>query len=279
MLLLAPLLAVVAHYYLLLKNVEPPPPDFGGASCFDQIASRYDLVNRVLALHMDVGWRKTMVNKVKEYSPKRILDLATGTADVALLLAESIPDATIIGVDPSHNMLEVGRTKVKHQDLENRIQLQQGDAQDLISTFEPESFDAATMSFGIRNVPNRQLALCQIRQVLKPSSVFCILEFSEPPSDAGIMAFLARLFIRHVVPVIGGIVSGAPREYLHLQNSIKDFPSPPEFVQLLENLSCDGANGGAFRVEELIQMNFGSVQLYVTTPITKDEEANNDNEK
>jgi ubiquinone/menaquinone biosynthesis C-methylase UbiE len=82
-----------------------------------------------------------------------------------------------------------------------------------------------------------------------------------------------------VVPVIGGIVSGAPREYLHLQNSIKDFPSPPEFVQLLENLSCDGANGGAFRVEELIQMNFGSVQLYVTTPITKDEEANNDNEK
>ena len=81
------------------------------------------------------------------------------------------------------------------------------------------------------------------------------------------MGFLARLFIRHVVPVIGGIVSGAPREYLHLQNSIQDFPSPPEFVQLLENLSC-GTNGGAFRVEELIQMNFGSVQLYVTTPIT-----------
>lgn len=227
---------------------------------------------------MDVGWRKVMVTKVKEYSPKRILDLATGTADVALLLAESIPEATIIGVDPSHNMLEMGRTKVKNQDLTSRIQLQQGDAQDLISTFEPASFDAATMSFGIRNVPNRKLALCEIHSLLKPSGVFCILEFSEPTENAGIMGFLARLFIRHVVPIIGGIVSGAPREYLHLQNSIQDFPSPPDFVQLLEHLSC-GTNGGAFRVEELIQMNFGSVQLYVTTPITTTRRLEETNEQ
>lgn len=265
-----PLTAIAIHYWLF-GNVAPPPPDFGSGDMFNAIAPRYDLVNRVLALNMDVGWRKVMVQQVKERSIEspKILDLATGTADVALLLADGIPGSTVIGVDPSSNMLEVGRVKVKDRQLEARIDLRKGDAQDLMDSLEENSFDAATMSFGIRNVPDRKKALCEIHRVLKPKSVFCILEFSEPDDDTGIMGSLARTFIRHVVPVLGGIVSGAPREYLHLQNSIKDFPSPKEFGALMERLECGKDGQGAFRLDELIQMNFGSVQLYVTTPITR----------
>jgi len=271
-LVLIPLAAIAVHYWLF-NNVATPPPDFGSGQMFDSIAPRYDLVNRVLAMNMDVGWRKVMVQQVKQrtssiQSPK-ILDLATGTADVALLLADGIPGSTVIGVDPSNNMLEIGRVKVKDRELDSRIELREGDAQNLMDSLGNNSFDAATMSFGIRNVPNREKALCEIHRVLRPNSVFCILEFSEPADDTGIMGYLARIFIRHVVPVVGGIVSGAPREYLHLQNSIKDFPSPKEFGALMEGIEC-GQNGqGAFRLDELIQMNFGSVQLYVTTTITR----------
>lgn len=269
-LVLVPLAAIGIHYWLF-ANVATPPPDFGSGDMFDKIAPNYDLVNRVLAINMDVGWRKVMVEKVKQrtFGNPKILDLATGTADVALLLAEGIPGSTVIGVDPSNKMLDVGRVKVKDRELDTRIELREGDAQDLMSSLKENSFDAATMSFGIRNVPDREKALCQIHHVLRPNSVLSILEFSEPEDDAGIMGYLARMFIRHVVPVVGGIVSGAPREYLHLQNSIKDFPSPKEFVTLMESVECGEDGQGTFRLDELIQMNFGSVQLYVATPITR----------
>lgn len=267
---LIPLAAIAVHYWLF-GDVATPPPDFGSGQMFDSIAPRYDLVNRVLAMNMDVGWRKVMVDKVKQRAvdSPHILDLATGTADVALLLADGIPGSTVIGVDPSNNMLEVGRVKVKDRELEARIELREGDAQNLMDSLEENSFDAATMSFGIRNVPDREKALCEIHRVLRPNSVFCILEFSEPDDDTGIMGYLARVFIRHVVPVVGGIVSGAPREYLHLQNSIKDFPTPKEFGALMERIECGEDGKGAFHLDELVQMNFGSVQLYVATQITR----------
>jgi demethylmenaquinone methyltransferase/2-methoxy-6-polyprenyl-1,4-benzoquinol methylase len=269
-LVLIPLIAIAIHHWLF-NNVATPPPDYGSGQMFDSIAPRYDLVNRVLAMNMDVGWRKVMVQQVKERAVKspRILDLATGTADVAILLADGIPESTVIGVDPSNNMLQVGRVKVKDRQLDGRIELREKDAQNLMDSLDEKSFDAATMSFGIRNVPNREKALCEIHRVLRPNSVFCILEFSEPDEGSGMMGYLARIFIRHLVPVLGGIVSGAPREYLHLQNSIKDFPSPKEFGALMESLECGEDGRGAFRLDELIQMNFGSVQLYVTTPITR----------
>jgi len=125
-------------------------------------------------------------------------------------------------------------------------------------------FDAATMSFGIRNVPDRETALCQIHKVLREGARFCVLEFSEPAPDTGFLGAVARQFIRYVVPVLGGILSGKPREYWHLQNSIQDFPSPKEFGELLEHLDCAD---GAFRLDELIQLNYGSVQLYVSTAL------------
>jgi len=114
--------------------------------------------------------------------------------------------------------------------------------------------------------------LCEIHRVLvkgRQKSKLAILEFSEPTSDFGIMGFLARVFIRYILPVVGAVLSGAPREYMHLQNSIKDFPSPNEFVALIEGVECGKDEKGSFQVENLVQMNFGSVQLYVASPIMR----------
>jgi len=217
----------------------------------------------------------------------KVLDLATGTADVAILLAKeyhnsniqplsSKRDLTILGVDPSQNMINVGREKIIKEHLTEQITLDLGDARNL-KDLPNDEFDAATMSFGIRNVPEKELALCEIHRVLKKEdqgkaikgATFGILEFSEPGEEAGIMGAGARLFIRHIVPVVGAILSGAPREYMHLQSSIKEFPSPKEFAKLMEGLSCGEDGRGTFRVDNLMQLNFGSVQLYIATPIYK----------
>lgn len=216
-------------------------------------------------------------------SPVRVLDLATGTADVAIVMAKEYQQAVstindsspkkveILGVDPSQNMIDIGKEKVSTEMLSEVITLDIGDARNL-SSLKDNSFQIATMSFGIRNVPEKEQALCEIYRVLKKDkksidqSKLAILEFSEPGSEAGIMGFFARLFIRHVVPIVGAILSGAPQEYMHLQNSIKEFPSPIEFKALMEGLSC-GKRNGSFRVDNLINLNFGSVQLYIATPI------------
>jgi demethylmenaquinone methyltransferase/2-methoxy-6-polyprenyl-1,4-benzoquinol methylase len=281
--------------FLLNLIFQKPPSDHGKGTMFDLIATRYDFINRALALNLDIGWRKFMISKVtssgdlfqlsgnSEMDPIRVLDLATGTADVAILLAKeyqnsyslsSKRDLKVLGVDPSQNMINVGREKVSREDLSKYISLELGDARDL-KNLQSDFFHAATMSFGIRNVPEREIALCEIHRVLKKESEniagsrFGILEFSEPSKEAGIMGAAARLFIRHVVPVLGALLSGAPREYMHLQNSIKEFPSPKNFSAMMEGLSCGDDGNGSFRVDELIQMNFGSVQLYLATPIYK----------
>ncbi len=276
---------------------EKPPRDHGKGTMFDIIANRYDFINRALALNMDIGWRKTMIaevtshgklfDSIEDTSSVKVLDLATGTADVAILFVKeylntNIQDSNkrnieILGVDPSINMITVGREKVFKENLIEQITLDLGDARDL-KDLSTNFFDAATMSFGIRNVPEKEQALCEIHRVLKKEvaddvggrtsgAKFGILEFSEPGEEAGVMGAGAKLFIRYIVPVLGAILSGAPREYMHLQNSIEDFPSPKDFVALMEGLSCGKEGKGRFRVDDLIQLNFGSVQLYLATPI------------
>jgi demethylmenaquinone methyltransferase/2-methoxy-6-polyprenyl-1,4-benzoquinol methylase len=293
----APVLASI----LLNFIYEKPPTDHGKGTMFDLIANRYDFINRALALNMDIGWRKVMIAEVTSHgeifqtnddtSSVKVLDLATGTADVAILFAKEYRnsnanapakrDLEILGVDPSINMITVGREKVSEENLAEQITLDLGDARNL-KDLQNDYFDAATMSFGIRNVPEKEQALCEIHRVLKKESSheddngtrskgakFGILEFSEPAADSGIMGAGARVFIRYVVPILGAILSGAPREYMHLQNSIKEFPSPKDFAALMEGLSCGEQGDGTFRVDDLIQLNFGSVQLYLATPVYK----------
>jgi len=293
--LLAVFVFPVLASFVLNIVFQKPPSDHGKGTMFDLIATRYDFINRALALNLDIGWRKVMIKEVTsngEIFDKadgktdtiRVLDLATGTADVAILFAKeyhktnaqqsSKRDLQILGVDPSLNMINVGRDKVSKENLGEDITLDLGDARDL-KDLQSDYFHAATMSFGIRNVPEKEQALCEIHRVLKKESdnskgaKFGILEFSEPGDDSGIMGAGARLFIRHVVPVLGALLSGAPREYMHLQNSIKEFPAPKDFVAMMEGLSCGDSGTGTFRVDKMIQMNFGSVQLYLATPVHK----------
>lgn len=298
-LVVLPIAFLILRTQYIIHMTDAPPTDFGSGSMFDKIASRYDITNRFLALNLDTSWRRLMVREVlkdvlsekeaddEKDSKIQILDLATGTADVALLMAKEFlsmnsdntkVNANIIGVDPSANMIHIGKQKVERF-LESKSEsnidmaLQLGDARNL-KEFKESTFHGATMSFGIRNVPEKEDALCEIHRVMKknPSSKFAILEFSEPGDDSGILGYMARFFIRHVVPVIGATLSGAPREYMHLQNSIKEFPTPSEFKKLIENLDCRSAGRrkiGKFRVDALHQLNFGSVQLYVATPYFK----------
>jgi demethylmenaquinone methyltransferase/2-methoxy-6-polyprenyl-1,4-benzoquinol methylase len=267
--LLVPVIALLVQYSLY-GGVDAPPSDFGSGSMFDLIATRYDMINRVLAVGMDMGWRLEMVNRIKAsvdtIENPRLLDVATGTADVALLLAKEIPSSTVLGCDPSDNMLEVGRGKIQKRGQGSQVRLELADAMDF-KNIESSTYDAATMAFGIRNVPDRGKALCQIHRALKPNSRFCILEFSEPDESAGIMGAGAKIFIRYVVPFLGGILSGKPREYWHLQNSIKDFPAPKQFGEQIEQVKCNENSEGAFRLDEIVQLNFGSVQLYVMTSL------------
>ena len=270
-LLLIPILAILANY-VLFTGVDTPDAAFGSGNMFDTIAPRYDLVNRAMALRMDIGWRQRLVHDVLERVPKNeahLLDMATGTCDVALMLSQysTATTTTILGVDPSQNMLSIGQDKITASHQEDRIQLQHGAVEDLVNLLDESSMDGATMAFGIRNVVDRNHGLCQIHRVLKKGAVLGILELSEPTyAEFGILGYAAQLFIRYIAPVAGAILSGKPQEYLHLQNSIQHFPAPTEFGEMMENLDCPhDLTQGTFRLEKLQHMNFGSVQLYVAT--------------
>lgn len=289
LLFLIPIFSLFLHYAFMVQSDDDAKSfdlqAFGSGEMFDIIAENYDVTNRVLALRMDLSWRRALVSRIKQrvaISGSRILDVATGTADVALLLAEAMPKAQIIGVDPSVKMLQVGVSKINSyfKRYSPRIELEYGDVRELQS--QSNRFDGATMSFGIRNVPqgDRQKALCEIHRVLKPDSVFAILEFGEPDKQAGVLGFLCSVFIKHIVPFLGGILTGHPRAYRYLQQSIDNFPSPSEFITLLEGLRCDvrgAANDteinknvvGYFKVDELVNLNFGSVQLYTMTALLR----------
>lgn len=279
--------------YKLKKNYNND--ELGTGEMFDVLSKRYDMVNTVLALGMDKGWRQQMVNvihdNVKDIKEPILLDIATGTGEVAIQLANTIPLSKVIGIDPSQQMLHIGRNKIIERKLSHRIDLEFGNAQKLLDKYPINYFDGATISFGIRNVKNRTEALCQIYNVLKPNRLLSILEFSEPDNNAGTMGIIAKYFIRYIVPVIGNVVSGSPAEYSYLQKSIKEFPKPNDFINTIRNLQCDTTdttttdssdntettckaddnNGNSckktlsYQFNEVRHLNFGSVQLYIMT--------------
>lgn len=284
-LVLALVIGYSQHYSA--GTVEPPPSDFGSGQMFNQIAERYDIVNRIMALGMDQGWRRQVAERVRERLEKEendrdvfILDVATGTADVALAVKQSMNkqkknSVFITGLDPSENMLQIGRNKIAAAGYTTDIVLYHGDAQDFVqdSRFPSNHFHAATMAFGIRNVPNREKALCQIHTALQSNAVFLVMEFSEPEGTS-ILAKLTKWAIRHVIPTVGGILSGNnSREYWHLQKSIQDFPKASEFAKQISELECD-KKSRSFRVDQVHQLTFGAVQIYEMTVLKDDASAN-----
>lgn len=211
-----------------VEEVNPSRP--GGPEMFDRIAKRYDRLNRVLSFGLDRRWRKNLVKSMGSVETGDVLlDLATGTADVALALSRAYPQTTVIGLDPSEGMLEVGASKVARAGLSERIQLVLGDARAL--PLEDNHVRGITIAFGIRNVPDRDLALGEMVRVTQPGGAVSILELAEPTQ--GPFAALARTHVHHVVPRIGRMVAGT-EAYRYLQESIAAFPPPEEFRQQME---------------------------------------------
>jgi demethylmenaquinone methyltransferase/2-methoxy-6-polyprenyl-1,4-benzoquinol methylase len=228
-------------------------PAFGTGAMFDRIAARYDTMNRVLSFGLDRGWRRRTVRALQLGDAPRVLDLATGTGDLAVDIARIHPDATVIGLDPSREMLAIAQRKLAGRGLAGRVTLVRGDAQHL--PYRDHDMDAATIAFGIRNVPDRLAALREMARVVRPGGRVAILELGEP--RRGLMARAARFHTRHVVPRLGALLSGA-REYRYLQRSIAAFPPSAEFASLMDR--------AGLHVIEVVPLTFGVCTLYVATP-------------
>jgi demethylmenaquinone methyltransferase/2-methoxy-6-polyprenyl-1,4-benzoquinol methylase len=198
---------------------------------FDRIARRYDLLNRLMSFGLDTRWRRRMVRILDGVCPpeSEVLDVATGTADVALDLLAHRPDLRVVGLDPSVNMLEVGREKIRRRALEERIDLVEGDVQAL--PYEDDRFAGSCVAFGIRNVPDRTRGLREMARVTRPGGRVLVLELTEPA--AGVLGLPARLYVHHIVPALGALLSGA-REYRYLQRSIAAFPPVGEFCAVMK---------------------------------------------
>ncbi|GAB4197653.1 MAG: bifunctional demethylmenaquinone methyltransferase/2-methoxy-6-polyprenyl-1,4-benzoquinol methylase UbiE [Sandaracinaceae bacterium] len=231
---------------------ESQAPRAGSGEMFDRIARRYDLLNRILSLGIDHGWRRRTARSLDlptaEPTPV-VLDLATGTADLAIAVARAHPGARVRGTDPSRNMLAIGVEKVRARGLSDRVTLALGDAQAIEEA--DASVDAITIAFGIRNVPDRRRALREMARVVKPGGTVAILELGEPRS--GLLGPLARFHIRQIVPRLGALLSGA-REYRYLQTSIAAFPEPEEFVSMM---------GEAGLAAQAHPLTFGVCNLYL----------------
>ncbi len=232
------------------RDVSSARPPEGSGAMFDAIAPRYDLLNRILSLGIDQSWRRKTAAALATTPMNRVLDIATGTGDLAVVTARQFPSVTIVGVDPSARMLDVAREKVACADLAARIELVQGDAQNL--PFADDSFDGVCMAFGIRNVPDRLLALREMRRVLRPRGRVSILELSEP--GGGVLGPMARFHVRTVVPWIGAALSGS-REYRYLQRSIAAFPPPREFVATMQEAGLANAH--------FLRLSFGACHVYL----------------
>ena len=196
---------------------------------FDNIAPKYDLLNRILSLGIDVSWRKRAIAYLKKDAPREILDVATGTADVALLMANMLKPEKIVGVDIANQMLELGRVKIRERHLENVIQLETGDSENL--RFADNSFDAVTVAFGARNFENLEKGLAEMHRVLRPGGRVVVLEFSRPHFFP--FKQIYNGYFKYVLPRIGRLTSRDTSAYKYLYESVLIFPEGNDFLSIL----------------------------------------------
>jgi len=199
---------------------------------FDNIAPNYDLLNRVLTLGIDTTWRTKAIKQLKAYNPKTILDVATGTADFALEAYKRLDPKKIIGIDISHEMLDIGRKKIEKKNLSENIELIKADSEDL--PFDDNSFDAVTASFGVRNFENLSKGIAENYRVLKPGGRILVLEFTKPRMFPFKQLF--NLYFKHVLPVIGRVKSKDPAAYKYLYESVQAFPDYDEFLKVMRKV-------------------------------------------
>lgn len=199
---------------------------------FDNIAPSYDLNNRMLSLGIDTIWRTKAIKLLKKGNPQRILDIATGTADLAIEAAKVLKPTEIIGMDIAKEMLKVGDKKIIKKGLDSIISLEHGDSEAL--RYEDQSFDAVMAAFGVRNFENLQQGLSEMQRVLKPGGTCMILEFSKPRTFPIKQAF--NLYFKYILPVIAKVKSNDQEAYDYLYESVQAFPEYDDFAAVLKKV-------------------------------------------
>ncbi len=196
---------------------------------FDSIAPTYDRLNHLLSMQIDRTWRRKVVSVAAKNSPVEILDVATGTGDLAICLARSMAEARVTGVDISENMLAIGRRKVADKRLDGRIILHTGDAEAL--DFEEGRFDCVTAAFGVRNFGDIPAGLCEMCRVTRTGGMCVVLEFSEPAVP--LFGWAYRIYFHKILPGVGRLVSKDKGAYTYLPESVGNFPVPDTFAEML----------------------------------------------
>jgi demethylmenaquinone methyltransferase / 2-methoxy-6-polyprenyl-1,4-benzoquinol methylase len=217
---------------------------------FNNIAGRYDFLNRVLSLRIDVYWRNRAIKQLKKYQPDTILDVACGTGDFTIAALKT-GASKVTGVDISVQMLEAGIKKIKHKKLDNRIELLEGDSENL--TFGNNTFDACTVAFGVRNFEHLQKGLDEIYRVLKPGAPIVVLEFSKPKSFP--FKQLYNFYFSTILPAIGRLISGDSRAYTYLFESVSAFPEGDAFLKFLTT--------AGFKNGTCTRLSLGICSLYI----------------
>ena len=238
-----------------MSEVKPYRPEGSKkeqvAAMFNAISPKYDALNRILSAGIDQSWRRKTLREIRATGALNVLDVATGTADLALALAKGIPGSKVVGVDISSGMLEVGRSKVRAKDLEGRVRLDLGDGEQL--PYEESSFDAVTVAFGVRNFENLEQGLRDMRRVLQPGGSLAVLEFSQP--TAWPLRSLYLLYFKNILPRIGRMVSKDASAYTYLPNSVQAFPYGEAFAAKLRE--------AGFKSVRVRPLTFGIASLYL----------------
>lgn len=217
---------------------------------FNSIAPAYDRLNHILSMQIDKVWRRRVVKIVAKEQPHTILDLATGTADLAIALAEQIPNVTVVGGDPSEGMLEVAQRKISERGLSSRVTLQQLSAEEL--SLEDGAFDAVTAAFGVRNFSDLERGLREMVRVVRRGGVVVVLEFSTPPNP--LFRAFYTFYSRHILPRVGALFSRDRRAYEYLPASVEEFASREEFLELMRRVGLVECRA--------FSQSFGIAQIY-----------------
>ena len=223
------------------------------ARMFDSISWRYDLLNHLLSVGVDVYWRRKAMRELKVLKPKLILDVATGTGDLAIQAIKSLDPDKVIGVDISDGMMEIGRKKIEAKGLAKKIELRRGDSENL--PFEENKFDAVIVAFGVRNFENLEKGLAEMLRVLKPGGKMVVLEFSKP--DRFPFREFYGLYFRFVVPIVGRLISKDKSAYDYLPESVHAFPRGKTFVDILDRIG--------YKNTACKPLTFGIASIYTGT--------------
>lgn len=222
------------------------------AKMFDNISENYDGLNRVISFGIDVKWRKKVIQIIGENKPKTLLDIATGTGDLAIMMAELKPEK-IVGLDISEGMLEVGKQKVAAKKLDGLIDMVLGDSENI--PFDDNYFDAITVSFGVRNFENLDKGLQEILRVLKPRGVFTVLETAVPTKTPYKQGY--QIHSKYILPLVGKLFSKDKTAYSYLSESANAFPYGKAFNNILEK-------NGFINCKD-IPVTFGVASIYTAT--------------